>query len=59
MGRWLDLSDVGQYAFERGLFPGLALSALEHYILKGRFPLTLKHGKPDHKATDVRSYYCI
>lgn len=39
-------------AFEYGLFPGLALSGLEHYIFKGRFPLTLKHGKPDHEATD-------
>ncbi|GMP78646.1 hypothetical protein CsSME_00034506 [Camellia sinensis var. sinensis] len=51
---WEELYRARNYrpAFERGLFPGLALSALEHYILKGRFPLTLKHGKPDHKATD-------
>ncbi|KAL7176851.1 hypothetical protein ACSBR2_030232 [Camellia fascicularis] len=51
---WEELYRARNYrpAFEHGLFPGLALSALEHYILKGRFPLTLKHGKPDHKATD-------
>ncbi|CAI9089752.1 OLC1v1024384C1 [Oldenlandia corymbosa var. corymbosa] len=38
-------------AFEFGLFPGLALSALEHYIMKGRSPWTFKHGEPDHMAT--------
>ena len=26
---------------------------LGSYVLKGRSPLTLKHGKPDHEATDV------
>ncbi|KAE8696311.1 Far-red impaired responsive family protein isoform 1 [Hibiscus syriacus] len=40
-------------AFEYGLFPGLALSALEHYVLKGKSSFTLKHGKPDHEATNV------
>lgn len=25
------------------------------YIFRGRLPLTLKHGKPDHKATHVRT----
>ncbi|KAL6342403.1 hypothetical protein AAG906_009076 [Vitis piasezkii] len=53
---WEELHKARNYrplAFEYGLVPGLALSALEHYVLKGRSPLTLKHGKPDHEATDV------
>ncbi|EXB23112.1 Electron transfer flavoprotein-ubiquinone oxidoreductase [Morus notabilis] len=52
---WEELYRARNYrpAFEYGLFPGLAISALEHYILKGKFPFTLKHGKPDHEATDV------
>ncbi|XP_055962405.1 electron transfer flavoprotein-ubiquinone oxidoreductase, mitochondrial isoform X2 [Mercurialis annua] len=52
---WEELHRVRNYrpAFEHGLLPGLAISALEHYILKGKFPFTLKHGKPDHEATDV------
>ncbi|KAI3470147.1 hypothetical protein Pfo_026810 [Paulownia fortunei] len=51
---WKELHSARNYrpAFEYGLFPGLALSALEHYIMKGRSPWTLKHGKPDHEATD-------
>ncbi|KAF9663207.1 hypothetical protein SADUNF_Sadunf17G0014300 [Salix dunnii] len=40
-------------AFEYGVIPGMAFSSLEHYILKGRFPFTLKHGKPDHEATNA------
>ncbi|KAI8537488.1 hypothetical protein RHMOL_Rhmol09G0027000 [Rhododendron molle] len=54
---WEELYRARNYrpAFEYGLFPGLALSGLERYIFKGRFPVTLKHGKPDHEATDVRS----
>ncbi|KAL0413748.1 UNVERIFIED_CONTAM: Electron transfer flavoprotein-ubiquinone oxidoreductase, mitochondrial [Sesamum radiatum] len=50
---WKELHSARNYrpAFEYGLFPGLALSALEHYIMKGRSPWTLKHGKPDHEAT--------
>ncbi|KAH9606892.1 hypothetical protein KSS87_019726 [Heliosperma pusillum] len=40
-------------AFDYGLIPGLTLSALEHYIMMGRSPWTLKHGKPDHVATNV------
>ncbi|KAG9141300.1 hypothetical protein Leryth_001775 [Lithospermum erythrorhizon] len=39
-------------AFEFGLFPGMALSALEHYVLKGKSPWTMKHGRPDHEATN-------
>ncbi|XP_044497934.1 electron transfer flavoprotein-ubiquinone oxidoreductase, mitochondrial [Mangifera indica] len=52
---WQELRRARNYrpAFEYGLFPGLAISALEHYILKGRSPITLKHGKPDHEAMDV------
>ncbi|KAA8527278.1 hypothetical protein F0562_034625 [Nyssa sinensis] len=50
---WEELYLARNYrpAFKYGLIPGLALSALEHYILKGRSPLTLKHEKPDHEAT--------
>ncbi|KAL0377137.1 UNVERIFIED_CONTAM: Electron transfer flavoprotein-ubiquinone oxidoreductase, mitochondrial [Sesamum calycinum] len=50
---WKELHSARNYrpAFEYGLFPGLALSALEHYIMKGRSPWTMKHGKPDHEAT--------
>ncbi|KAK9672222.1 hypothetical protein RND81_12G085500 [Saponaria officinalis] len=44
-------------AFEYGLIPGLTLSALEHYILMGRSPWTLKHGKPDHEATNVANLH--
>ncbi|KAJ0612591.1 putative electron-transferring-flavoprotein dehydrogenase [Helianthus annuus] len=56
---WEELHRARNYrpAFEYGLLPGMAISALEHYILKGRAPYTLKHGKPDHEATHVRSSY--
>ncbi|KAL4193686.1 hypothetical protein AMTRI_Chr06g200780 [Amborella trichopoda] len=52
---WEELHRARNYrpAFEYGLIPGLAISALEHYIFRGRLPLTLKHGKPDHEATYV------
>ncbi|CAM8994695.1 unnamed protein product [Rhodiola kirilowii] len=52
---WEELYKARNYrpAFEYGLYPGLALSAVEHFILKGRSPLTLKHGKPDHESTHV------
>ncbi|KAF2322067.1 hypothetical protein GH714_006186 [Hevea brasiliensis] len=52
---WEELYKARNYrpAFEHGLIPGMAISALEHYILKGKSPFTLKHGKPDHEATDV------
>ncbi|KAI3876075.1 hypothetical protein MKW92_039155 [Papaver armeniacum] len=51
---WEELRKARNYrpAFEYGLFPGLAVSAVQHYILKGRSPVTLKHGKPDHEATE-------
>lgn len=52
---WEELRTARNYrpAFEYGLFPGFILSALEHYVTKGRSPWTLKHGKPDHEATNV------
>lgn len=52
---WEELYRARNYrpAFEYGLIPGLAIGALEHYMLKGRLPFTLKHGKPDHQATKV------
>ncbi|KAJ1424476.1 hypothetical protein SESBI_11670 [Sesbania bispinosa] len=52
---WDELYKSRNYrpAFEYGLIPGLALSGLEHYILKGRHPITLKHGKPDHETTNA------
>ncbi|KAK4790048.1 hypothetical protein SAY86_017352 [Trapa natans] len=52
---WEELRQARNYrpAFEYGLIPGLGMSALENYIFKGRLPFTLKHGKPDHEATDV------
>ncbi|XP_027341746.1 electron transfer flavoprotein-ubiquinone oxidoreductase, mitochondrial isoform X2 [Abrus precatorius] len=52
---WEELYKSRNYrpAFEYGLIPGMALSGLEHYILKGRHPFTLKHGKPDHEATNA------
>ncbi|TXG72795.1 hypothetical protein EZV62_001374 [Acer yangbiense] len=52
---WEELHKARNYrpAFEYGLVPGMAISALEHYILKGRAPFTLKHSKPDHEATEV------
>ncbi|KAH6833410.1 electron-transfer flavoprotein:ubiquinone oxidoreductase [Perilla frutescens var. hirtella] len=51
---WKELHSARNYrpAFDYGLYPGLAISAVEHYIMKGRSPWTLKHGKPDHEATD-------
>lgn len=29
------------------------------YILKGRSPVTLKHGKPDYEATSVRNSFIV
>ncbi|KAK9138730.1 hypothetical protein Sjap_009324 [Stephania japonica] len=51
---WEELRKARNYrpAFDYGLIPGLAISALEHYILRGRAPVTLRHGKPDHEAMD-------
>lgn len=54
---WEELRKARNYrpAFKYGLIPGLAFSALEHYFLRGKLPLTLKHGKPDHEATETAS----
>ncbi|KAI3738942.1 hypothetical protein L2E82_29238 [Cichorium intybus] len=54
---WEELHRARNYrpAFEYGLFPGMAICGLEHYLLKGRVPFTLKHGKPDHEATHEAS----
>ncbi|CAN1253457.1 Electron transfer flavoprotein-ubiquinone oxidoreductase, mitochondrial [Linum perenne] len=49
------LNEGGIQAFDHGLIPGLAVSAVEHYLFKGKSPFTLKHGKPDHESTDVAS----
>lgn len=34
-----------------GLYGGILYSGLEAYVLRGKAPWTLKHGKPDHAAT--------
>ncbi|KAF2661123.1 electron transfer flavo protein-ubiquinone oxidoreductase [Lophiostoma macrostomum CBS 122681] len=34
-----------------GLYGGILYSGIEAYILRGKEPWTLKHGKPDHAAT--------
>ncbi|URD88891.1 Electron transfer flavoprotein-ubiquinone oxidoreductase [Musa troglodytarum] len=56
---WEDLKRARNYrpAFKYGLIPGLTFSALERYVFRGRLPLTLKHGKPDHEATDIASLH--
>lgn len=45
-------------AFRWGLWGGLAYSAVDHYLLKGRAPWTFQHLKPDyqclHKAQDCK-----
>ncbi|OEL37136.1 Electron transfer flavoprotein-ubiquinone oxidoreductase, mitochondrial [Dichanthelium oligosanthes] len=51
------LNEGGFQAFEHGFVPGMALSALERYIFKGKSPYTLKHGKPDHEATDLANLH--
>nr|XP_011471082.1 PREDICTED: electron transfer flavoprotein-ubiquinone oxidoreductase, mitochondrial isoform X1 [Fragaria vesca subsp. vesca] len=56
---WEELYRARNYrpAFEYGVIPGLAISALERYIIKGRAALTLKHGKPDNEATNVAEFH--
>ncbi|KAJ8755435.1 hypothetical protein K2173_019233 [Erythroxylum novogranatense] len=56
---WEELHRARNYrpAFEYGLIPGLAISGLEHYILRGRSSFTLKHGRPDHEATDIAQFH--
>uniref|UniRef100_A0A0D9XLI9 Electron transfer flavoprotein-ubiquinone oxidoreductase n=1 Tax=Leersia perrieri TaxID=77586 RepID=A0A0D9XLI9_9ORYZ len=56
---WEELYKARNYrpAFEYGFIPGMALSAVERYIFKGKAPFTLKHGRPDHEATDMASLH--
>ncbi|KAK4537445.1 hypothetical protein CDCA_CDCA12G3470 [Cyanidium caldarium] len=37
--------------FRLGLWGGLAQAAWDTYIMRGRAPYTLRHGAPDHQAT--------
>lgn len=37
-------------AFKWGLFPAMAYTALELYVLKGKAPWTFKHAEPDYKS---------
>ncbi|TVY32843.1 putative electron transfer flavoprotein-ubiquinone oxidoreductase, mitochondrial [Lachnellula subtilissima] len=39
------------------LYGGIMYSGLEAYILKGKMPWTLKHGKPDYAATKTADRY--
>ncbi|CAL1404701.1 unnamed protein product [Linum trigynum] len=52
---WEELHKAHNYrpAFDHGFIPGMAISAVEHYLFRGKSPFTLKHGKPDHEATNV------
>ncbi|TVU32011.1 hypothetical protein EJB05_23727, partial [Eragrostis curvula] len=56
---WEELHKARNYrpAFEYGFIPGMALSALERYVFKGKSPYTLKHGRPDHEATDMANLH--
>lgn len=38
-------------AFHWGLWGGIAYSAVDTFLFRGRAPWTLAHGKPDHEAT--------
>ncbi len=38
-------------SFHWGLWPAVAYSAIDTFVLRGSAPWTLKHGKPDHEAT--------
>ena len=42
-------------SFHKGLWAGLAYSALDTYILRGKAPWTFSHGKPDHEWTKPAS----
>ncbi|CAL1365922.1 unnamed protein product [Linum trigynum] len=52
---WEELHKARNYrpAFDHGFIPGMAISAVEHYLFRGKSPFTLKHGKPDREATNV------
>ncbi|EMD60986.1 hypothetical protein COCSADRAFT_39690 [Bipolaris sorokiniana ND90Pr] len=40
-----------------GVYGGIMYSGLEAYVLRGKAPWTLKHGKPDHAATKPADEY--
>jgi len=42
--------NIKPYFKKGGLIPFLALSGLDSYVLRGRAPWTLGHGKPDHEC---------
>jgi len=52
---WKELKEVRNmrpsFHSPLGIYGGIAYSGLEAYVLKGRVPWTLKHGKGDHLAT--------
>lgn len=49
---WEDLYKVRNIrpAFHWGLWPGLAYSAIDTYLFRGRAPWTLHHKQPDHAS---------
>ncbi|KAF2068546.1 hypothetical protein CYY_010128 [Polysphondylium violaceum] len=51
---WEDLNEVKNIrpAFHWGFIPGMIYGALEMYILRGRAPWTLSHGKPDNERLE-------
>ncbi|CAM6084513.1 unnamed protein product [Calypogeia fissa] len=51
---WKELQQVRNIrpGFHYGFVPGLAIAGIEHYITKGKLPITLRHGKPDHASTE-------
>mmetsp|Transcript_24444 Transcript_24444/g.96425 ORF Transcript_24444/g.96425 Transcript_24444/m.96425 type:complete len:581 (-) Transcript_24444:2493-4235(-) len=55
-----ELHSVRNYrpAFQYGMLPGLAVSAVEAYVSKGRWHgVTLKHGEADHESTGAATKY--
>ena len=42
-------------SFHWGLWAAMAYSAVDTFVLRGKAPWTLKHGKPDHLATKKAS----
>ncbi|KAF2797402.1 electron transfer flavo protein-ubiquinone oxidoreductase-like protein [Melanomma pulvis-pyrius CBS 109.77] len=52
---WTELKQVRNmrpsFHTSLGLYGGIIYSGLEAYVLRGKAPWTLKHGKPDHAAT--------
>lgn len=54
---WQELKSVRNIrpAFHYGLLPGMTHAALDHYLLRGKIPFTLRHGPSDHKCTEPAS----